>query len=69
MTMGFDTNKKNLNKIFSGTHPYDETVRPQILERNYNLKYYDLIKNFYHKAKILSIIKYKFKFTWQAHSK
>ena len=56
MTMGFDTNKKNLNKIFSGTHPYDETVRPQILERNFNLKYYDLIKNFYHKTKIPALL-------------
>ena len=27
MTMGFDTNLKNLKKIVSGTHPYDETVR------------------------------------------
>ena len=35
MTMGFDTIKNNLKYIFSGTHPYDETVRTQILERNF----------------------------------
>jgi carbamoyltransferase len=56
MTMGFDTNKKNLKKIFSGTHPYDETVRPQILDRNFNNKYYDLIKSFYKKTKIPALL-------------
>ena len=47
MTIGFDTNKKNLKKIKAGTHPYDATVRPQILSKNQNLKYYEIIKNFY----------------------
>ena len=56
MTMGFDTNKKNLKKIISGTHPYDETVRPQILERKFNHKYYDLINGFYKKTKIPALL-------------
>ncbi len=47
MTIGFDTIGKNLNKIKAGTHPYDETVRPQILEKSYNKEYHSLIKKFY----------------------
>ena len=47
MTIGFDTRKKNINLIRAGIHPYDETVRPQILEKNYNEKYYSIINSFY----------------------
>ena len=56
MTMGFDTIKSNLKFIASGTHPYDETVRPQILERNFNKEYYDLILRFYKKTKIPALL-------------
>jgi carbamoyltransferase len=56
MTIGFDTNKKNLKYIKSGTHPYDETVRPQILERNFNKEYYDLITKFYKITKIPALL-------------
>ena len=47
MTISFDTHKKNLDLIRAGTHPYDATVRPQILEKSYNKKYYSIIENFY----------------------
>jgi carbamoyltransferase len=47
MTIAFDTHKKNLELIRAATHPYDETVRPQILEKSYNEKYYSIIENFY----------------------
>ncbi len=56
MTMGFDTVKKNLKFIASGTHPYDETVRPQILERSFNKKYFDLISKFYEVTKIPALL-------------
>ncbi len=56
MTLGFDTIKKNLKFISSGTHPYDETVRPQILEKNFNKKYYKLIDMFYKKTKIPALL-------------
>ena len=56
MTMGFDTVKKNLDFIVNGTHPYDETVRPQILDKNFNPKYYNLIKRFYNKTKIPALL-------------
>ena len=47
MTMTFDTNKNNLEKIHAGCHPYDHTVRPQILEKKFNPMYYSIIKKFY----------------------
>ncbi len=46
MTIGFDTVSKNYNKIKSGTHPYDKSVRPQILKKEYNKNYHSLIYNF-----------------------
>jgi carbamoyltransferase len=46
MTMSFDTKKKNFNKIKAGCHPYDRTVRPQILDKTSNPNYYSIIKNF-----------------------
>tara|TARA_Y100000310_G_scaffold294649_1_gene325301 strand:+ start:3669 stop:4205 length:537 start_codon:yes stop_codon:yes gene_type:complete len=46
MTIGFDTISKKYNKIIAGTHIYDQTVRPQILEKSQNEKYFSLIKEF-----------------------
>ncbi len=56
MTMAFDTIKKNYRFIASGTHPYDGTVRPQILEKNFNQKYYNLIIKFYKITKIPALL-------------
>ena len=47
MTIGFNTKKRYYNNIINGTHPYDKTVRPQILRRNFNDNYYSIIKEFY----------------------
>jgi carbamoyltransferase len=47
MTIGFDTIKKNNHLIQAGIHPYDQTVRPQMLKKNKNLNYYNLINEFY----------------------
>ena len=46
MTMSFDTKKNNFNMIKAGCHPYDRTVRPQILDKASNPNYYSIIKNF-----------------------
>ena len=46
MTIGFDTIKKTYLKIKNGTHQYDKTVRPQILNKNFNKNYYLIIKEF-----------------------
>tara|TARA_X000000950_G_C13914652_1_gene660380 strand:- start:681 stop:2453 length:1773 start_codon:yes stop_codon:yes gene_type:complete len=47
MTIGFDTVNKNLNLFKAGTHPYDATVRPQILEKKHNANFYKIINSFY----------------------
>jgi len=56
MTMSFDTNKNNFNKIKAGCHPYDKTVRPQILDKNSNPKYYSIIKQFSKKTGIPALL-------------
>ena len=46
MTIAFNTIEKNYHKIKAGTHPYDKTVRPQILKKSSNLHFYNLIEEF-----------------------
>ena len=46
MAVAMDSKKEFLQDIKAGTHPYDETVRPQILTRDQNENYYDLIEEF-----------------------
>src|SRR3989339_1285072 len=46
MAIAMDTKKEHLSEIKAGTHPYDETVRPQILTQAQNPEYYDLIVEF-----------------------
>jgi len=46
MAVAMDTKKEFLKDIKAGTHPYDETIRPQILTKSQNESYYDLIEEF-----------------------
>ena len=46
MTMTFETKNNNQKKIKAGCHPYDNTVRPQILEKEFNPMYHSIIKKF-----------------------
>ena len=46
MAIAMDTKKEALHEIKAGTHPYDETIRPQILTQEQNPEYYDLITKF-----------------------
>lgn len=46
MAMGFDTVEENRLQIKAGTHPYDFTVRPQILGKEQNPEYYAIISAF-----------------------
>jgi carbamoyltransferase len=46
MAVAMGTNKEYLHDIKAGTHPYDETIRPQILTKEQNPDYYDLIEKF-----------------------
>ena len=56
MTIGFDTIEKNLKRIKSATHPYDKSVRPQILEKNFNKNYYSIIQKFKKITKIPGVL-------------
>lgn len=56
MAIAMDTKKEYLHEIKAGTHPYDETVRPQILTKDQNTSYYDLIDLFAQKTGIGAIL-------------
>lgn len=56
MATAMDTKKEHLHEIKSGTHPYDETIRPQILTREQNESYYDLIDLFAQKTGIGALL-------------
>lgn len=45
MILGFDSTDQ-VNDIKAATHPYDHSVRPQVLEEEWNPDYYNLIKQF-----------------------
>ncbi len=44
-TISYDSTEK-VGDIVAGVHPYDLTVTPQIVEREWNPDYYDLMKRF-----------------------
>ena len=46
MTIGFDVGQQYHERIPGVIHPSDKTIRPQILVRQANPKYYDLIAEF-----------------------
>ena len=56
MTMTFDTREDKTDKIYSGCHTHDKTVRPQILEKKHNPAYYSLLKNFKKKTSIPALL-------------
>lgn len=56
MTIGFDTKKKTYNLIKNGTHPYDKSVRPQVLEKDFNNQYHSLISEFYKITKVPALL-------------
>ena len=45
MILTFDTTDCNQD-LRAGAHPYDLTVRPQVVEREWNPKYYRVIEEF-----------------------
>lgn len=56
MAVAMDTKKEYLDDIKAGTHPYDETIRPQILTRDQNESYYELIEIFAQKTGIGALL-------------
>lgn len=56
MAIAMDTKKEHLDDIKAGTHPYDETIRPQILTKEQNESYYELIELFAQKTGIGALL-------------
>ena len=46
MIMTYDTNPIAHTEISGGIHPYDKTVRPQLVTKEHNKDYWNLIKEF-----------------------
>jgi carbamoyltransferase len=46
MALAFHTRTDQRDAVVAGTHPYDHTVRPQVLEHRDNPRYHDLIQAF-----------------------
>lgn len=56
MTIAFDTLPKLYDSIRAGTHPYDRTVRPQLVEKRCAPLYHDLINAFYRHTGIPALL-------------
>ena len=52
MTMAFDVRDEYREKLPAVLHPADKTIRPQMLKREANPKYYDLLVEFKKKTGI-----------------
>ena len=46
MTIAFDSTPLARSHLVAAIHPYDKTVRPQLVKRHNNPLYYDLINEF-----------------------
>jgi carbamoyltransferase len=46
MALSFDTKEEHRKDIIAAIHPYDYTVRPQIVTEQMNKRYYELIREF-----------------------
>ena len=60
MTNCVNTKKKYIKKLSAAIHPYDYTCRPQILTRETNEEYYDLITKFGNITKIYALLNTSF---------
>lgn len=56
MIISFNTKSEFYSEIVAGTHQCDYTIRPQILSKNDNQDYYDLIEKFYEKTGIGAVL-------------
>lgn len=56
MTVGFDTKAEKHRLIKNGIHPYDKSVRPQILDKEFNEEYHSLLTEFYKISKVPALL-------------
>ena len=59
MMMTFDTTSR-VEEIRAGTHPYDDTVRPQIVYRDWNPDFHRLIREFARRRNIGAVLNTSF---------
>lgn len=60
MTFSFDTTPEGTEKLAAAKHPYDNSVRPQILSRGANPAYYDMVKEFGRQTGVYALINTSF---------
>jgi carbamoyltransferase len=60
MAMSFDTRTERYADIEAGTHPYDNTVRPQFVSRERTPEYYRLISEFHKLSGIPALLNTSF---------
>ena len=60
MTIGFDTKAENYEKIIAGTHPYDRSVRPQIVSQKFSPEWHSLLSSFYCLAGVPALLNTSF---------
>jgi carbamoyltransferase len=56
MSVGFDTVGENYEQIRAGTHPYDRTVRPQLVAKETSPRYHALIEAFHRRTGIPALL-------------
>jgi carbamoyltransferase len=60
MIMAFRTTEKGKKDLSAALHPYDFTARPQILKKEFNPEYYNLIKEFEKKTGVGAVLNTSF---------
>ena len=60
MAITFDSTKTAEKEMPAAMHPYDFTIRPQIVKKEYNADYYDIIEKFSKLTKIGAVLNTSF---------
>ena len=60
MTVGFNVNRKNYKYLKNGCHPYDKTVRPQIVDKKICADFHKIISEFYKLTKVPALLNTSF---------
>lgn len=60
MTLAFRTRERAHKELVSAIHPYDFTARPQVLEKQHNINYHELITQFYKLTGIPAVLNTSF---------
>lgn len=56
MVISFDSTKIAQENIPATLHPYDDTLRPQSVKKDWNPRYYNIIKEFYNLTNVAGIL-------------